>query len=128
MLRFRGDLVDLCLKALDGKLNETSLEWDPRPALGVVMAAGGYPDAYEANHPIHGLGAPLAEGVKVFHAGTRQQDEETLTAGGRVLCVTALGTSIEAAQTSAYTAVHQIHWDGVYYRNDIGHRAITRKA
>ena len=127
MLRFQGDLVDLCLKALDGKLNETNIEWDPRPALGVVMAAGGYPDAYESDHPISGLGTPLAEGVKVFHAGTRQHGEDTLTAGGRVLCVTALGSSIKDAQTSAYAALHQIHWDGVYFRNDIGHKAITRK-
>ena len=127
MMRLRSDLVALCLAALDGRLDRAQVDWDPRVALGVVMAAGGYPDDYAQGAPISGLEAPVGPDLKVFHAGTRRAGDVTLTAGGRVLCVTALGETAKTAQERAYAAVRQIDWQGAYYRSDIGYRAIARE-
>jgi phosphoribosylamine---glycine ligase len=127
MVRMQSDLVELCLAALDGRLDERNAEWDSRIALGVVMAAGGYPDSYNKGDVIDGLTNVATPGVKVFHAGTRVDGGRVLTNGGRVLCVVGLGHSAGEAQQTAYDAVHKISWRNVYYRNDIGHRAIARE-
>ena len=128
LMRLRSDLVELCLAATDGRLGQVEAEWDPRPALGVVMAAGGYPDAYGKGDAIQGLDTPEAEGCKVFHAGTTLADGQVVTNGGRVLCITALGERVRDAQARAYARVGQIHWRDAYWRHDIGHRAIAREA
>ena len=125
MMRLESDLVELCNKALDGQLHQAEAKWDPRPALGVVMAASGYPGSYRKGDLISGLGTDTAD-LKVFHAGTVRKDHQIVTNGGRVLCVTALGETIAEAQERAYTRVRQIHWNGVYYRTDIGHRAVAK--
>ncbi|MEJ2380367.1 MAG: phosphoribosylamine--glycine ligase [Gammaproteobacteria bacterium] len=127
MLRMRSDLVGLCLAALETRLDRVHAEWDDRPALGVVMAAGGYPGHYATGEVISGLPDREEPDLKVFHAGTAQRDGDVVTAGGRVLCVTALGNTVAAAQHRAYTLVHAIHWQGAYFRHDIGHRAIARE-
>ena len=127
MLRLKSDLAELCAAAIDGRLDTVSAEWDPRPALGVVLAAGGYPGDYAKGAPISGLDEGDSEDVKVFHAGTAERDGQVVTAGGRVLCVAALGDTVGEAQRRAYARVADIHWDGVYYRKDIGHRAIARE-
>jgi phosphoribosylamine---glycine ligase len=127
LMRLQSDLVALCLAAVEGRLDQVTATWDPRPALGVVMAAGGYPDRYESGHVISGLEAVLPDGAKVFQAGTKLDDSRILTSGGRVLCVTALGDTVSAAQALAYQAVEQIHWEGCQYRTDIGYRAIARE-
>jgi len=124
MMRMKSDLVQLCLAALDKRLGDMPCEWDERPALGVVMAAGGYPDSYKKGDIIEGL--DNVSGAKVFHAGTKEVDGKVTTNGGRVLCVTALGDTVADAQESAYQAVEQISWDKAYYRTDIGHKAINR--
>ena len=126
LLRLRSDLVALCEAALDRRLDQVAVDWDPRASLGVVMAAGGYPDSYHKGDIIRGLDAVLGEGVKVFHAGTQLSDGEVVTSGGRVLCVCALGDDVAVAQRRAYAAVDKISWDKAYYRRDIGHRAIAR--
>jgi len=127
MLRLQSDLVALCQAACDGKLADTQIEFDSRAAVGVVLAAGGYPDDYRKGDVITGL--PTADNLeaKVFHAGTVLSDGKVLTAGGRVLCATALGQTVTAAQQAAYQLVDQIHWDGVFSRRDIGYRAIARE-
>jgi len=127
MLRLRSDLVALIDAALDGELDTVSAEWDPRPALGVVMAAGGYPGSYNKDDAIDGLPAQESDDRKVFHAGTALQDGQVVTSGGRVLCVTALGASVAEAQHRAYEVVGQIRWNGAQYRHDIGYRAIARE-
>jgi len=127
LLRLESDLVELCLAAVDGRLDRATAIWDARPALGVVMAAGGYPEAYERGDPIQGLAEIDDPDCRVFHAGTRQQDGQLVTNGGRVLCVTALGETVGAAQARAYAAVERIRWRAAYYRRDIGHRAIARE-
>ena len=128
LLRLQSDLVALCLTALDGRLGEMRAEWDPRAALGVVMAAGGYPDGYVKGQVISGLeAAAQVPDTKVFHAGTTRLDGQTLTSGGRVLCVTALGDTVGAAQARAYQAVDLIQWANGFCRRDIGHRAIARE-
>jgi len=128
LLRLKSDLVELCLAALKGHLGEMTADWDPRAALGVVMAAGGYPDDYEKGHVISGLeSAALVPDTKVFHAGTALVDGQILTSGGRVLCVTALGATVGQAQARAYQAVDRIHWRDGFCRSDIGHRAIARE-
>jgi len=127
LMRLRSDLVAMCSAALDGRLNEVTAVWDARAALGVVMAAGGYPAAYRKGDPISGLDRADGEDLKVFHAGTALRDGQVVTNGGRVLCVTALGTSVSAAQQRAYQGVQDISWDGVYYRTDIGYRAVARE-
>jgi phosphoribosylamine--glycine ligase len=126
MLRLQSDLVALCQAAIDGELDTMTTQWDERAALGVVMAAGGYPADYHKGDVIHGLPAP-AEDAMVFHAGTRLNGDAAVTNGGRVLCATALGHSVQEAQQKAYQLVKQINWDNVYYRHDIGYRAIARE-
>lgn len=128
MLRLRSDLVDLCLAACEGRLDEKHCQWDPRPALGVVMAAGGYPGSYHCGDVIHGLPQEASQDSKVFHAGTALSGNgQILTRGGRVLCATALGDTLAQAQQRAYTLLTDIHWDGGFYRKDIGWRAIARQ-
>ncbi|MFP1681209.1 phosphoribosylamine--glycine ligase [Alloalcanivorax sp. C16-1] len=127
MMRLRSDLAALCLAALDGTLDQVEADWDPRPTLGVVMAAGGYPDSYDKGDEIHGLDDADSDTVKVFHAGTRGTDGKVLTSGGRVLCVTALGDSVADAQKHAYQGVARISWRGAYHRTDIGYRAVARE-
>lgn len=127
LLRLKSDLVELCLAALDQRLGEITAEWDERAALGVVMAAGGYPATYRKGDAISGLHDHEEEGIKVFHAGTRLKDGNIVTNGGRVLCVTAMGSSVSQAQKRAYEMVKTINWDGAYYRMDIGYRAVARE-
>jgi phosphoribosylamine--glycine ligase len=127
MMRLNSDLVDLCLRALDEKLDETTANWDPRTSLGVVLAAGGYPDSYNKGDIISGLDNTESDTTKVFHAGTAEKDGAVVTNGGRVLCACALGNSVTEAQQKAYEVVKKIHWDNVYYRTDIGYRAIARE-
>jgi phosphoribosylamine--glycine ligase len=127
LMRLQSDLVDLCEAALAGTLDRSDARWDPRAALGVVMAAGGYPDAYHKGDPISGLDAAARLPGKVFHAGTRMEGTQVVTAGGRVLCAVGLGDTVAAAQAQAYELVHAIHWNLVQYRRDIGYRAIARE-
>ncbi len=127
MMRMQSDLVKLCLAALDGKLDEYEIQFDPRPALGVVLAAGGYPADYAKGKVIRGLHEIDETQQKVFHAGTRLEDGKVLTNGGRVLCVVALGQDVTHAQASAYRLVADINWDDMYCRKDIGHRAVARE-
>jgi phosphoribosylamine--glycine ligase len=127
MLRLRSDLVALCLAALDGTLDRQSVAWDPRPSLGVVLAAEGYPGDYTKGQPISGLPETEEEDTKVFHAGTALHNDHTVTSGGRVLCATALGGSVAEAQRRAYELADRIHWQGAWYRRDIGYRAVARE-
>lgn len=127
MMRLQSDLAELCLKAIDGTLDQATANWDPRPALGVVMAAGGYPDSYRKGDAISGLEQADDEHTKVFHAGTRLDGDTVVTAGGRVLCVTALGDSVGQAQARAYQGVDRISWADSFARRDIGYRAIARE-
>ncbi|WP_065648612.1 MULTISPECIES: phosphoribosylamine--glycine ligase [Pantoea] len=126
MLRLNSDLVALCLAAVDGTLDTQTSEWDARPALGVVLAAGGYPGSYRTGDQIHGLPLEAVPEGKVFHAGTTLQDDRVMTSGGRVLCVTALGEDVATAQRNAYAMAESISWDGCFCRHDIGYRAINR--
>ena len=126
MHRLKSDLSSLCLAALDQRLDEVSAEWDPRPAVGVVLAAGGYPGGYDKGHVIEGLESDWPASTKVFHAGTRQDGDAITTQGGRVLCVSALGDSIRDAIDAAYTGVDLISWQDMVCRRDIGWRAIDR--
>jgi phosphoribosylamine--glycine ligase len=126
MMRLRSDLAMLCIAALEGGLDRQAADWDPRPALGVVLAAGGYPFDYRRGDVIQGLDLPEPADVKVFHAGTRIDGNQVVTDGGRVLCVGALGQSVAEAQRRAYERADQITWRDVYYRRDIGHRAVSR--
>ena len=126
LLRLQSDLVDLLEAALDGRLHETIAVWDPRPSIGVVLAAHGYPAKVRNGDAIHGLDSRHAADTKVFHAGTKLQGERVLTAGGRVLTVCALGTDIVDARAKAYAEVDKLRFDGMHYRRDIAHRAIGR--
>ncbi|MBK9217568.1 MAG: phosphoribosylamine--glycine ligase [Uliginosibacterium sp.] len=125
MMRLKTDLVELVEAALAGKLDTAEADWDRRVALGVVMAAGGYPDEPRKGDVISGLEATL-EDAHVFHAGTAQRDGKVVTSGGRVLCVTALGDSVKVAQSRAYELAGHIQFEGMQYRHDIGHRAVKR--
>ena len=127
MLRLRSDLVALCDAALAGALDRCQADWDPRWSLGVVMAAGGYPEAYAKGDVIHGLPKVESDTGKVFHAGTLEKDGKILTNGGRVLCATALGERVSDARRRAYDLVNRIHWKNAYFRTDIGYRAIARE-
>ncbi len=127
MFRLESDLLDLLEAAVDGRLDQVQAHWSPQPALGVVMAAGGYPGTPRKNDAISGLDADLGE-AKVFHAGTAERDGAVVTSGGRVLCVVARGDSVRVAQRVAYEAVQKIHWDGAQFRSDIGYRAIARES
>lgn len=127
MLRMQSDLVSHCLAALEGRLDKEATRWDPRPSLGVVLAAGGYPGNYAKGMPISGLTNHQTTGGKIFHAGTAVKDGKVVTAGGRVLCATALGDTISEAQQRAYALARTVSWDDVYYRTDIGYRALARE-
>ncbi|MDH4046968.1 MAG: phosphoribosylamine--glycine ligase [Gammaproteobacteria bacterium] len=126
MARLRSDLVELCQATLQGRLGEQSIEWDPRASLGIVMAAGGYPEKYRRGDAISGLPKHDNDGSKVFHAGTALAENGVVTAGGRVLCVVGLGQTVAEARDRAYDEAGRIRWSDVYYRKDIGHRAIGR--
>jgi phosphoribosylamine--glycine ligase len=125
ILRLKSDLLELVERGLDGKLNGANPEWDRRTALGVVLAAHGYPQEPRKADRIEGLPKADAD-CKVFHSGTRLEGKTPVTNGGRVLCVTALGDSVKMARTRAYEAVDRIRFDGMQFRKDIGHRALKR--
>jgi phosphoribosylamine--glycine ligase len=129
LLRLQSDLVAHCLAALDGNLDSQQAQWDPRPSVGVVLAAGGYPGTYQGGDVISGLTVSGQDEVdaKVFHAGTTQQGDAVITSGGRVLCATAMGDSVSDAQKKAYELAHTIHWNNIYFRDDIAWRAIERE-
>jgi len=128
MMRLQSDLAELCLAAIDGKLDTVTAQWDKRAALGVVMAAGGYPDTYRKADIISGLDNASDSDLKVFHAGTALNDAgEVITSGGRVLCITALGDTVSAAQKRAYEGLKLVTWKQAYFRTDIGHRAVSRE-
>ena len=127
VLRLQSDLVEICRAAVAGSLGSVSAQWDTRAALGVVMAAGGYPGEYAKAKIIRNLPASGTSSGKVFHAGTKILEGDVVTSGGRVLCVVGLGDSVAEAGDTAYSQVRSIDWDEVYYRRDIGHRAIARE-
>jgi phosphoribosylamine--glycine ligase len=127
LTRLQTDLVELCQAAVEGRLAGKSIDWDPRAALGVVMAAGGYPASYRKGAKITGLADLISNSVKVFHAGTALDGGDVVTSGGRVLCVVGLGDTVAAASDAAYAQVERISWDNVFFRRDIGHRAIARE-
>lgn len=126
MLRLKSDLPSLCLAALEGRLDQVQAQWDERPALGVVLAAGGYPFDYAKGDVIEGLPEKDAPDAKVFHAGTQWVNGRIVTAGGRVLCACALGDTVAEAQRKAYQLAGRIRWRKIYYRTDIGYRALGR--
>lgn len=127
LFRLRSDLVELCLAACEGRLSEQTINWDPRPAVGVVIASGGYPGSYDTGLSIRGLENLDSHELKVFHAGTRLDGDQVLTDGGRVLCVTALGNDVRAARDLAYQGVDKITWPGAFCRRDIAYRALARE-
>jgi len=127
MMRLKSDIVELCLMACRGELDKASIDFDPRPAVGVVLAAAGYPASYPKGDVILGLETNHSVDRKVFHAGTAEKDGAVVTAGGRVLCATAIGNNVTQAQQSAYELLQQISWQGVEYRTDIAYRAIERE-
>jgi len=125
LMRLKSDLLEVMLAVCDKRLDKVTLRWNPKPAVCVVMASGGYPDSYEKGKPITGIAeAEKIPGVKVFHAGAKNQDGQLVTSGGRVLGVTALGDTIAQAQKTAYQAAECIHFEGAYYRKDIADKAI----
>jgi phosphoribosylamine--glycine ligase len=126
LLRLKSDIVALCLAACEGRLAEQTIDWDPRAAIGVVMASGGYPGDYEKGLPIDGLDGLDSDALKVFHAGTKLAGDRVITDGGRVLCVTALGADVRTARDHAYAAVDRIRWPGAFCRRDIAYRALNR--
>lgn len=127
MMRTQSDLVELCLAAIDGKLDTKTAEYDSRVAIGLVLAAEGYPGSYAKGEVIAKLPEPAAEDAKVFHAGTAMKEGQVVTNGGRVVCVTALGDSVTDAQKKAYELLHEVKWPTAYFRTDIGYRAIARE-
>lgn len=128
MLRMQSDLVDLCLKACkNGGLKDVDIKYDPRPAIGIVLAAHGYPASPRKGDKITGLEIKTGDDLKVFEAGTKQVGDNIVTSGGRVLCVTALGDDVAKAREKAYAHIKNIHFDGMFYRNDIAWRALNRK-
>ena len=127
MMRLKSDIVELCLSACAGKLDQATIDFDPRPAVGVVLAAGGYPGSYGKGEVISGLHTNRHTDRKIFHAGTAEDNGNIVTAGGRVLCATALGENVTEAQKSAYALLHEISWDKVQFRTDIAYRAISRE-
>ncbi|WP_045858086.1 phosphoribosylamine--glycine ligase [Teredinibacter purpureus] len=127
MLRLQSDLVELCQAALDKTLSTKTTEWDSRPSVGVVLAAGGYPGSYNKGDVISGLGEGESADAKVFHAGTALKDGHVVTHGGRVLCATAMGNTVTEAQQNAYALAKHIDWKDVYLRTDIAYRAIARE-
>jgi phosphoribosylamine--glycine ligase len=127
LMRLRTDLVQLCLQALDGKLEHAEVEWDERVAVGVVLAAAGYPENVAKGDVISGLHSLLPDNVKVFHAGTARSNDQVITAGGRVLCVVGMADSVSEARQVTYQAIRGISWRGMFYREDIGYRALARE-
>lgn len=127
MMRLQSDIVELCNAAIDKKLDTVTAQWDQRTALGVVLAAGGYPASYNSGDVINGLDTNTKTDRKTFHAGTAEKNGNIVTSGGRVLCAVALGDNVSEAQTKAYELVDEISWDNVYYRTDIGYRAVQRE-
>ena len=127
LMRLQSDLIPLCEAALDGRLNTVDAQWDNRAAVGVVLAAGGYPEAYRKGDVITGFDGIDSNDCKIFHAGTALQDNQVVTAGGRVLCVTSLGSTVSEAQNRAYKMIESVNWENMYYRTDIGYRAIARQ-
>jgi len=127
MMRLQSDLVALCQSALDKRLDQIETRWDDRAAVGVVLAAGGYPGSYAKGKVISGLDSAQSSEAKIFHAGTRLNGDQVETSGGRVLCATALGDSVTQAQQKAYELAASISWDGAFYRRDIAYRAIARE-
>lgn len=127
LLRMRSDLVPLLEAVVDGRLRDQTIDWKPDASVCVVMASKGYPGPYDTGLPITGLPEAAAEpGVMIFHAGTSRTNDRVVTGGGRVLGITGLGQTIEEAIATAYRAVKKVHWDGAYYRTDIGGRALTK--
>jgi phosphoribosylamine--glycine ligase len=124
LMRLQSDLTRLCEAALGGRLDTATVQWDPRVALGVVMAASGYPEDARRGDVIEGLERAARLPGKIFHAGTRLESGKVLTSGGRVLCAVGLGAGITAAQRAAYALADSVHWPGLHYRRDIGHRAV----
>lgn len=127
MMRLQSDLVELCLAAVNGDLGSLQVKWDSRCAVGVVMAAGGYPNSYAKGEVISGADKPATDSAKIFHAGTTDVNGDVVTSGGRVLCAVALGDSVSAAQSRAYELVNTVSWKDVYFRKDIAYRAIARE-
>lgn len=130
MMRLRSDLVMACDAVLNGRAETVQLKWDPRAAVGVVMASGGYPSSTDTGHAISGLALTNSDNAGdtwVFHAGTADQGDQVINTGGRVLCVVGLGDTVTAAQSVAYERLMQIDWQGAFYRTDIGYRAIARE-
>lgn len=127
MMRLKSDLPALCIAALEGKLDQCETEWDERSAVGVVLAAGGYPGSYEKHLEISGLDIADTDDAKVFHAGTVSQDGKVLTNGGRVLCATALGQNVSDAQKKAYAQTQKVDWKDMFCRSDIAYRAVERE-
>ena len=127
ILRLQSDLAAMCLAAMEQNLDQLEVKWDDRAALGVVMAADGYPVGYQKGDVITGLPEKEMAETKIFHAGTALKDDQVVTSGGRVLCATALGTTVSEAQTKAYELARRVQWRGVYYRRDIGYRAVNRE-
>ncbi|KZY79929.1 phosphoribosylamine--glycine ligase [Oleiphilus sp. HI0069] len=127
MMRLQSDLITLCNAALDKTLDKTTTDWDSRAAVGVVLAAGGYPGSYDKGLIIKGLKQGESDVAKVFHAGTKLDGEQVATSGGRVLCATALGNNVTEAQQKAYQLAQNISWEGMFYRDDIAYRAIARE-
>ena len=127
MMRLQSDLAELCQLALVGQLDLAKAQWDQRPAVGVVLAAGGYPDTYTRGAVIQGLDKAHSDSQKIFHAGTREENGQVVTHGGRVICAVALGQSVASAQQSAYKLAADVSWENVYFRTDIAYRAIARE-
>ncbi|MFD1216012.1 phosphoribosylamine--glycine ligase [Microbulbifer celer] len=127
LMRLKSDLVELCMAAVEKRLDQVEVEWDPRPALGVVLAAHGYPGSYRKGDAISGLDTADSENAKVFQAGTALDGERVVTSGGRVLCATALGDTVAEAKANAYECARKIYWEGAFYRKDIGYRAVERE-
>ena len=127
LMRLQSDLIPLCEAALDGRLDSVEAFWDERAAVGVVLAAGGYPETYRKGDVISGFDAVDSDDCKLFQAGTASQNDQVVTAGGRVLCATALGNTVAEAQSKAYKMIDSISWQDMYYRTDIAYRAIARQ-
>ncbi len=127
MMRLQSDLVEMCQAAVDKKLHHIAIKWDTRAAVGVVLAAAGYPNDYPKGDKIQGLSENISDNQKIFHAGTTLNDKQVVTSGGRVLCAVGLGNSVSEAQQTAYDLVKTINWDGIEYRTDIAYRAVARE-
>ncbi len=127
MMRLRSNLAELCIAALEKRLHQVKAEWEPRPAVGVVLASKGYPESYAKGFVIQGLEEAKKLEGKIFHAGTLEKDGQTVTAGGRVLCACAMGNTTSIAKSKCYELVKQVSWEGMFYRSDIGYRAVARE-